>query len=332
MKKRNTETIKIEAKDKKGLSYAVKTELSRNWQLYILLIIPVAYVIIFSYIPMLGLQIAFKSFRISQSMWAAPINPRGPFYQFIRFVGDYKFWEIFQNTVILSVYQLIVTSIMPLFLALVINNLVNKTFKKTVQFVTYAPHFISMVVMVGILMQILGVRTGFVNNALYALGFERINFIARPNLFRHLFVWSGVWQETGYSAIVYLAALAGIDPQLHEAATVDGAGKFKRIVHVDLPGIMPTFIVLMILSVGRMLDLGFTKAFLFQNTLNISKSQIIDTYLYTMGLGGGVPGSGGTIPDYSYATAIGMTKSLICLFLIITVNKISAKLSETSLW
>jgi len=324
---------KTKSKAGKNFSLTVKTELSRNWQLYVLLIIPVAYVIIFSYIPMLGLQIAFKSFRISQSMWSAPINPRGPFYQFIRFVGDYKFWEVFQNTIILSLYQLVVSAIMPLFLALVINNIVNKFFRKTVQFVTYAPHFISMVVMVGILMQILGVRTGFVNNALFALGFDRINFIAKPNLFRHLYVWSGVWQESGYSAIVYLAALAGIDPQLHEAATVDGAGKLKRIIHVDLPGIMPTFIILTILAVGRMLDLGYTKAFLFQNTLNISKSSIIDTYLYTMGLGGGIPGSNsGSIPDYSYATAIGMTKSLISLFLIITVNKISAKLSETSLW
>ncbi|MCL2833289.1 MAG: ABC transporter permease subunit [Treponema sp.] len=329
----DTKNIPRDLKSKKNLSYIIKTELSRNWQLYILLIIPVAYVVIFSYIPMLGLQIAFKSFRISQSMWAAPINPRGPFYQFIRFVGDYKFWEIFQNTIILSFYQLAVSAVMPLFLALVINNLISKTFQKVVQFITYAPHFISMVVMVGILMQILSVRTGFVNNALYALGFERINFIAKPNLFRHLYVWSGVWQETGYSAIVYLAALSGIDPQLHEAATVDGAGRFKRIIHVDIPGIMPTFIILTILAVGRMLDLGFTKAFLFQNTLNISKSQIIDTYLYTMGLGGGVPGaSSGTIPDYSYATAIGMTKSLISLVLIISVNKISAKVSDTSLW
>ncbi|MCL2879885.1 MAG: ABC transporter permease subunit, partial [Treponema sp.] len=195
------------------------------------------------------------------------------------------------------------------------------------------PHFISVVVMVGILMQVLNVRTGFVNNAIAALGFDRVNFIANPDLFTHLYVWSGVWQETGYAAIIYLAALSGIDPQLHEAATVDGAGKFKRMLHVDLPGIMPTFIILTIMQVGKVLDLGYTKAFLFQNTLNISKSQIIDTYLYTMGLGGGIPGaSGGSIPDYSYAAAIGMTKSLICLALVVTVNKISAKLTETSLW
>jgi len=310
-----------------------KSEWAKNWQLYVLLIIPVAYVIIFSYIPMLGLQIAFKNFRISQNMWLAPIHPRGPFYQFQRFIGDYKFWEIFNNTIILSVYQLVVSAIMPIFLALVINSLMSKTFKRAVQFVTYAPHFISMVVMVGIMMQVLNVRTGFVNNTISALGFSRINFIANPNLFRHLYVWSGVWQETGYAAIIYLAALSGIDPQLHEAATVDGAGKFRRILHVDLPGIMPTFIILTILQVGKVLDLGFTKTFLFQNTLNISKSQIIDTYLYTMGLGGGVPGaSGGSIPDYSYATAIGMTKSLISLALVVTVNKISSKLSETSLW
>ena len=233
----STETPVNTGKAKASLSYTIKTELARNWQLYVLLVIPVAYVIIFSYIPMLGLQIAFKNFRISQSMWLAPIHPRGPFYQFQRFVGDYKFWEIFQNTIILSFYQLVISAIMPIFLALVINSLTSNIFRKTVQFVTYAPHFISMVVMVGILMQVLNVRTGFVNNALSAMGLERINFIANPNLFRHLYVWSGVWQETGYSAIIYLAALSSIDPQLHEAATVDGAGKLKRIIHVDLPGI-----------------------------------------------------------------------------------------------
>ena len=312
---------------------AVKTEISRNWQLYVLLIVPVTYVVIFSYIPMLGLQIAFKDFRISQSMWSAPIHPQGAFYQFHRFITDYKFWEIFQNTIILSFYQLVISAIMPIFMALIINNIISKSFKKTVQFITYAPHFISMVVMVGILMQVLNVRTGIVNNALFAMGFERVNFIARPELFRHLYVWSGVWQETGYSAIIYLAALAGIDPQLHEAATVDGAGRLKRIIHIDLPGIMPTFIVLTILQLGKVLDLGYTKAFLFQNSLNISKSMIIDTYLYTMGLGGGVPGtSGGTIPNYSYATAISMTKSIISLALVVIVNKISRKVTDTSLW
>lgn len=325
-------TTKIFA-ESDGLSCVVKKELEKNWQLYALLIIPVAYVVIFSYIPMLGLQIAFKDFRLSGSMWTAPVHPRGAFYQFHRFIGDYKFWEIFQNTIWLSLYQLVVSAIMPIFLALVLNSVMNQPFRKTVQFVTYAPHFISMVVMVGILLQILSVRTGFVNNALVAFGFDRINFIAEPDMFRHLYVWSGVWQETGYAAIIYLAALSGIDPQLHEAATVDGAGKLKRIFHVDIPGIMPTFIILTILQVGRVLDLGYTKAFLFQNTLNISKSQIIDTYLFTVGLGGGIPGAAaGGIPDYSYATAIGITKSLISLALVIIVNKISSKISETSLW
>jgi ABC-type polysaccharide transport system permease subunit len=316
-----------------SLFYGIKMELAKNWQLYILLIIPVAYVITFSYIPMLGLQIAFKNFRLSETMWSAPIHPQGAFYQFHRFVTDYKFWEIFQNTIILSVYQLIVSAIMPIFLALVINSITRQPFRKTVQFVTYAPHFISMVVMVGILMQILHVRTGFVNNAISLLGFDRINFIAEPEMFRHLYVWSGVWQDTGYAAIIYLAALSGIDPQLHEAATVDGAGKLKRILHVDLPGIMPTFIILTILQIGRILDLGHTKAFLFQNTLNISSSQIIDTYLFTIGLGGGIPGAAsGGIPDFSYAAAIGMTKSIISLVLVVIVNKISSKVSDTSLW
>lgn len=320
-------------KEKKGFGATIGQELSRNWQLYLLLVLPVTCVIIFSYIPMLGLQIAFKDFRISQSMWTSPISSKGMFYQFERFFNDYKFWEIFENTIILSMYQLLVSAIMPVVLALTLNGLRSRRYARTVQFITYAPHFISTVVMVGILMQIMSVRSGFINNTLAMMGFERINIIAKPGAFRHLYVWSGVWQETGYSAIIYLAALSGIDPQLHEAATVDGAGKLKRMWHVDIPGIMPTFIILLILQVGKVLDLGHTKTFLLQNPLNISKSQIIDTYLYTVGMGGGVPGaSGGSIPNYSYATAISLTKSVISLLLVLSVNKLSRTVSETSLW
>ena len=320
-------------KTKNSLTYSIKTELIKNWQLYILLIIPVTYIVIFSYIPMLGLQIAFKSFRITQSIWQAPIHPQGVFYHFQRFLDDPRFWLIFENTIILSLYQLVVGAVMPLFLALVIHNVVSRRFKKTVQFITYAPHFISMVVMIGILMQILDFRFGVLNNARFGLGLSRINYIAQEGMFRHLFVWSGVWQNTGYGAIIYLAALSGIDPQLHEAAIVDGAGKLKRMMYIDIPGILPTFIILSILAVGNMLELGFTKAFLLMNPLNIGRSQIIDTFIFTMGLGGGIPGaSGASIPDYSYATAIGMTRSILSLVLIVSVNKLSRKVTETSLW
>lgn len=329
-------SIPVSAKkrsSKRGFGYSIAREMRRNWQLYSLLILPVAYVIVFHYIPMLGLQIAFKDFRISKDMWSTPIHPRGMFYQFEKFFNDYKFWEIFESTIILSAYQLVVSAIMPVILALTVNSLSSRRFRKTVQFVTYAPHFVSTVVMVGILMQILSMRSGFINNTLALLGFERVNFIAKSSAFRHLYVWSGVWQESGYNAIIYLAALSGIDPQLHEAATVDGAGKLKRVWYIDLPGIAPTFIILLILQVGKVLDLGHTKTFLFQNPMNISKSQIIDTYLYTNGMGGGVPGSsGGTIPNYSYATAISLTKSMISLILVLGVNKISKTVSETSLW
>ncbi len=318
---------------KSGIVYAIRSELEKNWQLYLLLILPVAYVIVFSYVPMAGLQIAFKDFRLNKSMWITPIHPEGPFYYFKRFIDDFNFTTIMKNTIILSVYQLIVSSVAPVFLALVLNSLVSNRFRKTVQLVTYAPHFISIVVMVGILMQILSLRSGPINNVVELLGYERVNFMAKAGLFRHLYVWSGVWQETGYSSIIYLAALAGIDPQLHEAARVDGASKFKSIIHIDIPGILPTFIILLIMHVGKVLSLGYTKAFLFQNLMNIGVSQIIDTYVYNVGLGASVPGvASQTMPNFSYATAIGMFQSIIGLILVLIVNRISAKVSETSLW
>ncbi|MCL2703231.1 MAG: ABC transporter permease subunit [Defluviitaleaceae bacterium] len=320
-------------KQKKSIWASVGNEFSRNWQLYTLLIIPVAYILIFHYYPMLGLQIAFKDYRITMNMWEAPVHPQGMFHHFRTFLNNPRFWEMFNNTIILSLYSLVISAIMPVLLALIVHNVMSKRFKRSLQMVTYAPFFISAVVMVGILSQVLSVRAGFVNNGRVLMGLPRLNFFAIPEAFRHMFVWSDVWQSTGYSAIIYIAALSGVDPQLHEAAKVDGASKFKRLIHVDLPGIMPTFIILLILATGRILDTGHTRVLLFQNALNISHSRVIDTYLFERGLGGGIPGvGGGLMPNYPYAAAIGMTKSLVGLVMILIVNRISRKVTETSLW
>jgi len=312
---------------------AVKVEFSRNWQLYLLLIIPVVYVLVFSYYPMLGLQIAFKDYRIAMNMWEAPIHPRGMFFHFQTFLQNPRFWELFNNTIILSLYSLLVTAIMPVFMALIVHNVMNRKLKKSVQMITYAPYFISSVVMVGMMMVIMHPRTGLINNFMALIGVDRRNFFAIPEAFRHMFVWSDVWQSTGYAAIIYIAALTNVDPQLHEAAKVDGASKWKRLIHVDLPGIAPTFIILLILATGRILDTGHTRVLLFQNPLNISYSRVIDTYLFERGLGMGVPGAGGAgMPNYPYAAAIGMTKSAVGLIMILIVNRISRKVTETSLW
>ena len=319
-------------KRRKGFFKAVQLELYKNWQLYFLLIIPVTYVIIFSYFPMVGLRVAFTNHRIAMGMFEAPIHPEGPFHHFRTFLSNPRFWELFWNTIILSFYGLIVGAIMPLLLALVVNNLVILKLKKTVQMVTYAPHFISAVVMVGILTQILGVRTGFVNNFLFNMGFERIDFFAMPQMFRHLFVWSDTWQSNGFRAVIYIAALAGIDPQLHEAAVVDGASRLRRIWHIDLPGIIPTFMLLLILSTGGILSNGAARVILFQNPLNISTSRVIDTYLFERGLGMGIPGGSGAMPQFAYAAAVGMTQSIVGLIMVLSVNKLSKKLTETGLW
>lgn len=297
-------------------------EFKKNWQLYTLLLLPVIYVIVFHYMPMYGIQIAFKKYNvalgIANSKWAGLTH-------FKRFFESYQFWLLLKNTLTLSVYNLIVSTPLTIMLALCLNYLGNRYYKKLVQMVTYAPHFVSTVVVVGILTQMLSLRTGFVNNFIELLGGERINFMGIPEYFQSIYVWSGIWQEAGWGSIIYLAALAGIDPQLHEAAIMDGAGKVRRIWHIDIPGILPTVIILLIMHVGKIMNVGFQKVLLMQNPMNLEASDVIDTYVYTVGLTSG-------IPNYSYATAIGLFKSIIGLVLIVTVNKIAKKVNETSLW
>lgn len=310
--------IKAIRKKKIGIIHEIKSK----WQLYLLLLVPVVYVLIFHYGPMYGIQIAFKNYNpvldISKSKWMG-------FAHFERFFKSYQFWLLMKNTLGISLYNLLVSTPIPILLAICLNYLNHKFYKKTVQMVTYAPHFISTVVVVGILAQILSLRSGFVNNFIELLGGERINFMGIPGYFKSLYVWSGVWQEVGWGSIIYLAALAGVDPQLHEAAIMDGASKIKRIWHIDIPGILPTFIILLILHVGKIMNVGFQKIYLMQNPMNLEASEVIDTYVYTVGLNSG-------IPNYSYSTAIGLFKSVIALILIVSVNKIAKKVSETSLW
>ena len=291
------------------------------WQLYLLVALPLAYLIIFKYIPMYGAQIAFRDFSVAKGIWGSKWVG---FHYFLRFFRSYDFWNVTRNTVTLSLYQLIAGFPFPILLALSLNYLLHVRFKKTVQLVTYFPHFISTVVMVGIIFQVLDPRIGIVSIALRHLGVPPIDFLGRAALFPSIYVWSGVWQNMGFGCIIYLAALSAVDPALHEAAVVDGASKFQRVFHIDVPGILPIAITILILNVARMLDLGFEKAFLMQNPLNLRTSEIINTYVYKVGIAG-------QIVNFSYSSAIGLFRNAINFVLLVIVNQ-AARRTGQSMW
>lgn len=291
-------------------------------QLYFMLLLPVAYVIIFQYIPMLGLQIGFKKFDSAAGIWGSEwVGLKN----FLKFFNSYQFERVLKNTLIVSVYHLIAGFPIPIIFALLLNAVRSRIYKKTIQMITYLPHFISVVVLVGITLQMFDSRIGLVSKIFSLLtGNAMPELLGNPNAFPHLYVWSGIWQNTGWNSIIYIAALAGVDSELHEAATVDGASRFKRVLHIDLPSIIPTATILLIMNAGKMMSIGFEKVYLLQNPLNLRTSEIISTYVYKVGLTG--------FSDFSYATAIGLFNSIINFLLIIIVNQISKKVSDSSLW
>lgn len=294
-----------------------------KWQLYVFLIIPLAYILIFSYIPMMGIQIAFKDFTARGGIWGSEWVG---FKHFEKFFTSYQFSRVIKNTLVLSLYSLIVGFPIPIILALMLNAERNQGYKKVVQTVTYLPHFISMVVLVGMITQFLNPRIGFIPQILSAVfGGDSVNFMASPKAFPHIYVWSGIWQSVGWNSIIYMAALSGTDIQLHEAAEIDGASRFKRVLYIDLPVIIPTAVILLILNSGQIMNVGFEKIFLMQNNLNISASEVISTYVYDVGLAS-------SRANFSYGTAIGLFNSVINFILIITVNTISKRSTEQSLW
>jgi len=294
-------------------------KISKNWELYILLMPTVVYFIVMEYIPMYGLQIAFKDYMVTKGFFGSEwVGLK----HFIRFFDFYLFWEILWNTVLLSLYEL-ATFPIAIIMALLLNQLTSNKFKRFVQTVTYAPYFISTVVLAGMLYLFLSPRDGLINHLIEWLGGKAIYFFGEPGWFKSIFVWSGVWQNLGMSMVIYLATLTSISPELHEAAVVDGANKLRRIWHIDLPGIMPTVTILFILSVGNLMNQGFEKAFLLQNPLNIASAEIIQTYVYQKGLVGG---------QFSYASAIGFFNSVINFVLLLIMNTISRRLNQNSLW
>lgn len=297
--------------------------IKRVWQvrgLYLLLLPALAWLLIFKYGSMYGIQIAFRDYSFYKGISGSPYVG---FKYFEAFWNQNNFWRLFTNTLILSFYQLLAGFPLPIIFALLLNHFRFTKFKKLVQTISYAPYFISTVVMVAMLQVILQRSTGIVNLVLNKLGIESIWFLGREDLFRHVYVWSGVWQSIGWSSIIYIAALAGVSPDLHEAAIMDGANKIQRMIHVDFPTIVPTIVTMLILNTGHVMSLGFEKAYLMQNSLNSGVSEIIATYVYKIGLTGG---------QFSFSTAISVFNSVINLILLITVNYISNKLTDSGLF
>ena len=302
------------------MTKALMKSFRKNWDLYLMITPVIAYFIIFDYIPMYGVQIAFKNFLASKGIWGSDWIG---FLHFDRFFNSYYFWRLIKNTVGINVYELLVAFPIPILLALLINEVGNKHFKRFVQTVTYAPHFLSTVVMVGLVLIFLNPQKGIINILISAFGGEPVAFMTEPEWFKTIYVFSGVWQGMGWSSIIYLAALAGIDPTLHEAARVDGANRLQRIWHINLPGILPTIVILLILNVGSFMAVGFEKIYLMQNSLNLESSDVISTYVYTRGILGA---------EYSFSAAVGLFNSVINCFLLVLVNGVARRVNETSLW
>ena len=294
----------------------------RHWQLYLLMLLPIIWVIMFRYVPIWGSQIAFKDYKLALgvegSPWAEPV-----FKHFIKFFKSNQFSRLMINTVGLSLYNILAGIFPPIILAIALNYCSSRFFSKTVQLVTYMPYFISTVLVVSILTQMLSL-SGAVNKLIVAMGGTPIQFLSKPEWFKTLYVFSELWQKTGYNAVVYIAALAAISPELHEAAIVDGANIWQRILHVDIPGIMPTMITLTILACGRILTMGYEKVLLMQNLQNMRASDVISTYVYRIGIAEGM--------QFSYSTAIGLFQSVVSLMMLTLVNGISRKVSDSSLW
>ena len=313
--------IKKSAK-RNTLSFHVRLgkDMKKNWILYAMILPVVIYYVVFAYGPLYGIQLAFKDYVIKDGIWGSPWVG---FEHFTRFFSSYNFKLLLKNTIGISVYSILVGFPIPIMFALLLNYLKNKHLKKTIQMASDATYFKSTVVMCGMIVIFLNPDTGIFNTIRGWLGLSSIDFLGKPELFKSIYVWTGVWQGLGWSSIIYISALSGVDYQLHEAAIVDGATKLQRIFHVDLPSIKPTIVMLLILQMGSLMSVGFEKVFLLQNTLNKGAASVISTYVYEVGL---------INSDYGYSTAIGLFNSVINLALIVVANQVCKKFADESLF
>ncbi len=291
-----------------------------HWQMYLIILLPLAFIIVFHYAPMYGVQLAFKKFYVTKGITGSPWVGLRYFKQFFISPSNMR---IILNTLSISFYTMVAGFPFPILLAIGLNEIQSRLFKKSAQMITYAPYFISTVVMVGIIIQVLEPRIGILNKLVTELGGTAVNYMGKPEYFKSVYVWSEVWQKTGYSAVIYVAALASVSQELIEASIIDGASRLQKIWHVDIPGIMPTITIILIVNFGFIMSVGFEKIFLMQNTPNASSSEIISTYVYKVGL---------ISSDFSFATAVGLFNSIVNLILLATANFFARRFSETSLW
>ena len=302
----------MSTKPSAGLMKRFRRKVLSNWMLYLFVLPTLAYIVIFHYLPLYGIQIAFRNYKPARGIWGSDWVG---FKYFIKFFNSYNFYEIVRNTLVISFMEMLMFP-MPILLALVLHYTPIAWLRKFTQSVTYAPYFISVVVLCGMVVAFFS-QSGIINQISLKLGGQAVDYMNFPKYWRALYVGSGVWRQTGYSAVIYIAALAGVSPELHEAAIVDGANRMQRIWHIDIPGILPTIVILLILRCG------FQKAYLLQNDLNLEVSEIISTYVYKMGLQKG---------QYSLSTAVGLFNNVINFLLVISVNKAANVLTGSGLW
>ena len=307
-------------KKKESLGIRLLKNMKKNWILYVMIAPVVVYYIVFAYTPMYGILLAFKNYKVKQGIMGSPWVGLD---HFRRFFSAYNFKQLIGNTVGISVYSLIIGFPIPIVFALMLNYLTHNRLKKVVQMASYAPYFISTVVICGMITIFMAPDTGILNVIRGFFGLESVNFLAKPEWFKSIYVWTGVWQGMGWSSIIYISALAGVDYEMHEAAIVDGATKIQRMIHVDLPSIKPTILMLLILQMGSIMNVGFEKVYLLQNTLNKSAASVISTYVYEVGL---------INSDYGYSTAVGLFNSLINLGLVVAANQLSKRFAGESLF
>lgn len=299
-----------------------RRHLHKYWALYLMLILPVIYFILFKYLPMFGNILAFRRYQPGKGVWGT--QWRG-FYYFERFLKDPAFWNAFRNTLTLSLWNILVNFPLPIVFALLLNEVRAKKFKKAVQTISYMPRFISTVVVIAILAELLSPSTGLVNRLLVnAFGLSPVYFTNLPQYFRPIYILTDSWQYTGWTSIIYLAAITGVNPDLFEAAEIDGAGRFQKVRYVTIPSILPTIMVMLILQVGRMLSLGFEKVLLLYTPANSVTSDILDTLVYRTGLG--------NQQNYSYASAIGLFSGFVGLILVSSANYLSRKATGESIY
>jgi putative aldouronate transport system permease protein len=314
--------INLIAKSKFKMKLSFKENLKKSYPLLFFVLPALIFLFIFCYVPMYGILIAFQDYVpgdpiVSEfAVWTGLKN-------FTDFFTSYNFWILMKNTFLLCIFGFLVGFPLPVIVALFLNSCQSKKMSRIMQTIFNGPHFISLVVMVGMLYLFFG-RYGLINNMSNALGSERVSYFLEPSVFRPLYILSSNWQDFGWSSIIYIAALAGVDPSLHEAAEIDGADRFRRVLYIDFPAIFPTVSVLLILSIGGLMGVGYEKVLLMQTGANLENSEIIATYVYKKGL------TGYTLPGF--ATAVGLFNSIINVILLITANTLSKRFSENALW